>query len=83
MDQKLSPKRFFDDWTLTMGSASGGGAFLRIEMPHNPKHPVTQITGSTVEIKRLSNVMDNLLCELTGTKTEKVIIDGSDSTTTS
>lgn len=76
MGQK--PKRFFDDWTLTVGSASGMGAFLRIEMPHNPKQPVTQITGSTVEIKRLANTLDLLLCELTGTKTEKVIVDGTD-----
>jgi hypothetical protein len=71
------PKRFFDDWTLTVGSASGMGAFLRIEMPHNPKQPVTQITGSTVEIQRLANTLDKLLCELTGTKTERVTSNGT------
>lgn len=76
------PKRFFDDWKLKMGQASGSGAFLEITMPHNPEHPRTYIAGSSHEIKRLANTLDQLLCELTGTKTEKVIVDGIDRSTT-
>lgn len=75
-EQQPSNKRFFDDWRLKMGNASGGGAFLEITMPHNPTQPRTYISGSTYEIKRMANTLDQLLCELTGTKTEKVIIHG-------
>lgn len=75
-EQHPKPKRFFDEWELKMGNASGGGAFLEITMPHNPNQPRTYISGSTYEIKRLANTLDKLLCELTGTKTEKVIIHG-------
>lgn len=75
-DPMDKPKRFFDDWELTIGDASGGGAFLKLDMPHNPTQQMTYITGSRLEIRKVANTLDQLLSHLTNTTITKVIIDG-------
>lgn len=76
---QLQPKRFFDDWRLDVSTSElfPDRAILRLYMPHNPKNTDSSIEGPREHIEHMANTLDQLLCELTGTKTEKVIIDGT------
>lgn len=73
-------KKWFDDWYLTIAKSNGPmapDAYVEAELPHCEALRRTRIHGNPDEIKRLANLLDKLLNELT--KTRKIEVkDGTD-----
>lgn len=73
----MPSKQWYDDWELAVTGWDDGTARIDVTLPHNNVKQV-QFFGTKDTIQLQANILDKMLCELTGTTSEeRKHIDGS------
>lgn len=69
-------KKWYADWRLSVSTAPGisNNARVVVNLPHASEDLQNVVAyNDSADVKQLANLIDKLLCELTGTKTHKVL----------
>jgi len=73
------PKRWFEDWELSASGWDDGTARLDVFLPHNVPTHYSFYSKKGPEFQSMTNLIDRLLSELTGTKVTKLEVDNGSS----
>lgn len=72
------PPRWFEDWELGITGFDDGTALIEVTLPHSAPSRYVFRGQKGQDLRSMTNLLDRLLSELTGTKVKKIIKNGPD-----
>jgi hypothetical protein len=78
--QSQQPKKWYDDWELTVGGPSITPPYdlrmVTVHFPHSPADDAVFKFMTTADTERMAAILDKILCELTGTRPSQRTTEG-------